>query len=159
MNWAYVDKQTMSEMLEKNTVLELSQIHRVTIATIQKMISRWGLNDIRFRIKPTKPTSLRMLYDRWRNIKNRCYNPRNISFKYYGGREITMCREWFDYRTFEKWALANDFSPELQIDRIDNDGNYEPSNCRWVTAKVNNNNRRCSKKKSEISLDIPADLW
>ena len=51
-----------------------------------------------------------------------------------------MCDEWRDYQTFKDWALSNGYADDLQIDRIDNDGNYEPSNCRWVTRVVNVNN-------------------
>jgi hypothetical protein len=64
------------------------------------------------------------------------------SYKYYGARGITVCDEWIKPEPFLEWALANGYRDDLQIDRIDPDGNYEPTNCRWVTPKENANNRR-----------------
>ncbi len=72
----------------------------------------------------------------------RCHNPKNTHFYCYGGRGITVCREWRDDReSFFLWALANGWEPGLDIDRRDNDGNYEPGNCRFVTPAVNARNR------------------
>lgn len=81
---------------------------------------------------------------RYYHIKDRCYNPNNKAYKRYGGRGIKMCDEWFnDYFSFEKWALENGYKPELQIDRVDNDGNYCPENCKFVTNKENSQHK-CS---------------
>lgn len=84
------------------------------------------------------------LYHRYYKIKERCYNPKSKSYHRYGGRGIKMCDEWFNsYDSFEKWCFANGYRDDLAIDRIDNDGDYEPDNCRFVTLKENNQNR-CS---------------
>ena len=83
-----------------------------------------------------------ILISRREGIMERCSNPNNTNYKRYGGRGITMCQEWVDSpQAFVDWALANGFSPELQIDRIDNDKGYSPDNCRWVTARDNMRNR------------------
>lgn len=82
------------------------------------------------------------LYKIWRHIKSRCLNKKVHHYKYYGGRCITMCPEWIDsFETFMTWALSNGYNNKLSIDRIDVDGNYNPSNCRWTNAKIQANNR------------------
>lgn len=85
------------------------------------------------------------LYMVWVSMRGRCSNPHNKDYEYYGGRGITVCGEWDDYINFERWALSHGYSDGLSIDRINNDGNYEPSNCRWATAheqRINQRKRR-----------------
>ena len=96
-----------------------------------------------------------VLYHRWKGMKRRCYNKNFSQYKDYGGRGITMCEEWlYSFRSFYDWAISHGFSEELEIDRIDNDGNYEPNNCRWVTHKVNANNRKRKYVNSEVNNQI-----
>lgn len=96
---------------------------------------------------------VKSLYRRWYMMKDRCYNPENRYYKHYGGRGITVCDEWlYSFRNYYYWSMNNGFKIELEIDRRDNDGNYCPENCRFVTRKVNVNNRRCSKKQANTEI-------
>ena len=81
------------------------------------------------------------LCDVWRGMKKRCLNPSHKSYHNYGGRGIKIADEWMVFHNFREWALQNGYTVGLQIDRIDNDGDYCPDNCHWVSPKVNANNR------------------
>lgn len=87
------------------------------------------------------------LFTAWNCMRARCNNPNNKSFKNYGGRGITICKEWDEFVNFREWAINNGYNEEAtgkecSLDRIDVNGNYEPCNCRWVDAKTQSNNRR-----------------
>jgi hypothetical protein len=77
------------------------------------------------------------LYGIWTNMINRCQNPSAPRYRSYGGKGITVCPEWQQSRAFVDWALAHGYEPDLTIDRIDPDGNYEPANCRWILMAEN----------------------
>lgn len=76
------------------------------------------------------------------SMKDRCNNPRAKDYKNYGAKGVLVCKEWQNVHDFCKWALANGYKKKLTIDRIDSDGNYEPSNCRFVTMKENIRNKK-----------------
>lgn len=82
------------------------------------------------------------LYKTWAGMKFRCSNPGASHFEHYGGRGILMCDEWKNnFQSFYDWSIKAGWEKGLEIDRIDNDGNYEPNNCRWVTHQINCQNR------------------
>jgi len=82
------------------------------------------------------------LYRVWSGMKERCLSSNNKEYKDYGGRGIKICDEWLhDFLTFYNWCISNGYLEGLSIDRINNDGNYEPSNCRFADRKTQNNNK------------------
>ena len=130
-------------------------------------------NMLKSRLK--HDSSKTRLYHIYNGMKKRCYDTKDINYKRYGERGIVICDEWLDkengFQNFKNWALSNGYSDNLSIDRIDNNGNYEPSNCRWANDKTQCRNRRsnrlitynnqtkCISEWSEI-FDIPAGkIW
>lgn len=88
------------------------------------------------------------LHGIWTDMKARCNNPNRKAYKDYGGRGITVCEEWHNsFETFYEWAMANGYSDDLTIDRIDNDKGYSPDNCRWATMADQNKNKRAGGHK------------
>lgn len=100
------------------------------------------------------------LYAVLQDMKRRCYDERSISYKYYGARGITICDEWLnDIHSFVNWGMANGYQKGLEIDREENDGNYTPDNCRFVTRAVGNTNTRRTKKLEAFGESKTAAEW
>ena len=81
----------------------------------------------------------------WKAMRNRCNNPNTPDYKYWGARGIKVCDEWNDFQKFYDWAMTNGYSDTLTIDRINVNGNYEPTNCRWITNAEQQRNKRNNK--------------
>lgn len=81
------------------------------------------------------------IHNIWLSMRQRCEKPSSSGWHKYGAKGISVCPEWGTFENFRDWAFANGYEDQLTIDRIDPKGNYEPSNCRWATQKVQQNNR------------------
>lgn len=107
-----------------------------------------------------KQAKTNRLYSTYVAMKGRCYGRSHMNYPYYGGRGIGICIEWKNsFDTFEEWAQQNGYKPTLQIDRIDNDKGYSPSNCRFVTVAENmRNKRKRDKPLRNYTRVTPADV-
>lgn len=93
-------------------------------------------------LKSSHGKSGTQLYRTWTNMKSRCDNPNAQYYSLYGGRGITYCKDWEDFESFYNWAVSSGYDHKLTLDRIDTDGNYEPSNCRFASRSTQQYNRR-----------------
>lgn len=95
------------------------------------------------------------LYRTWAKMKGRCYYKKAHNYKYYGGKGVTICKEWKeDFNAFKDWAYANGYEEGLTIDRIDPNGNYEPSNCQWLSSSENIKKMHKKHKKDGLPAGV-----
>lgn len=94
------------------------------------------------------------LYTSWQHMKQRCLNPNNNKYPRYGGRGIKVCEEWLSIKNFSDWAYKNGWQEGYTIDRINNDGDYCPSNCRWIPRSENAKYKSTTKISFEQAQEI-----
>jgi hypothetical protein len=103
--------------------------------------------------KRNTKSSLNIISERifrtWTSMKSRCYLKTNVSYSVWGGRGIKICDDWLSFENFQEWALSNGYADNLTIDRIDNDKNYQPNNCQWISREEN-----ARKKRNTIYLTV-----
>lgn len=119
------------------------------------------VSSVRGRIQMTTHGQSRTrLYRIWSCMKQRCYNRHHVHYGNYGGRGIGICDEWrLNFTMFREWAMAHGYADTLSIDRIDNDGGYSPSNCRWVDAKAQANWRKNNHLVTAAGQTHTASEW
>ena len=123
----------------KETVVDTSHLlswHTRSCGCLHTETIKSGRNSRTHGVSKTR------LYRIWRNMKSRCLNDNVPCHSYYGGRGIGISQEWEQFEPFYKWSMENGYTERLTLDRIDNNGNYEPSNCRWVSFQAQMNNTR-----------------
>lgn len=145
-------KGDSSFRLLKPLLEELYVIHKLSTIMIagqfgvSSSIIKYWMNELEIpqRICGGQPThggildgKKKRLYRIWEAMKSRCLNPNREAYKHYGGKGVKVCLEWLNYAVFRDWALINGYADGLTIDRINNDGNYEPFNCQWITLSEN----------------------
>ena len=99
------------------------------------------------------------IYSVWNQMRNRCQNPNDKSYGRYGGKGISVCLEWQDFRNFYPWAMSNGYADGLTLDRIDPHGNYEPSNCRWISMLEQQRNRGNNVKLEKDGVYLTIKEW
>lgn len=99
------------------------------------------------------------LYNIWCTMKARCNRETSAKYSRYGGRGIRLCQEWLRFENFYSWAMANGYEKNLSIDRIDNDGDYCPENCRWATAQQQANNTSKTKRITAFGQTRTLEEW
>ena len=125
-----------NEILVSTSNLRCNRVKSCGCLKIEKLINRSTTHNQRHT----------NLYEVWKSMKQRCFNPQNASYKNYGARGITVCNEWKNsFTSFYEWSILNGYNEGLTIDRINNNSSYCPKNCRWVDRKIQANNSRWNK--------------
>jgi len=100
----------------------------------------------------TDPNESHRHYRRWCSMRSRCASPNHHAYESYGGRGVSVCSQWSDFKTFALWCDKSGFEEGLSLDRIDNDGPYSPENCKWSTSKAQSANRRPMPKRPNMQV-------
>jgi hypothetical protein len=137
----------LTQYASQHTVKETAEHFNVSYDCMQAFLARYKIRHLARKVQGEDNNNYKVgfslnkkLYWVYYSMIARCHNPNCKGYRRYGARGIKVCEEWRkDNKTFYKWALANGYKEGLTLDRINNDGAYEPANCAWVTNKRNCN--------------------
>jgi hypothetical protein len=106
------------------------------------MITCMGISSRKRGRPETHGFSKERLYKIWFDMNRRCYKPNTFGYKHYGGRGITVCKQWSDFTSFKTWAIDAGYLPTLSIERLDVNKGYSPTNCKWIPRREQPKNTR-----------------
>lgn len=150
------------EYAKEHTIKECAEKYKVSYSAIQTYLLRHNIshkkenmkyNDYKHGCINTR------LYRIWANMKTRCTNKNSPDYIRYGARGISVCKEWLNFIFFKEWAMANGYSDELTLDRINNNRGYCPANCRWTSKQVQSNNTRRNRYITYKGLTKTVSQW
>lgn len=132
------EKITTYSNLSTNNTMSCGCLHREMLIERNKKTGKWN--------GASGNEDTKSLYSVWSAMRIRCTNESSWAYKWYGAKGVKVCEDWSeDFSNFSDWAFDNGYAIGLTIDRVDSNGNYEPSNCRWVTMKIQANNKSNNK--------------
>jgi hypothetical protein len=147
------DKEAFVEYAKEHNLPQIAEHFDLPFSYVKNYVGNHGIPHKRLDI--WHGMSKHRLYIIYSGMLARCYNVKHVHYKDYGGRGITVCSEWRqDRKKFFSWALEHGYKDNLQLDRINCNGNYSPDNCRFVTNLVNQNNRRCTVFVGNVPIGI-----
>lgn len=147
------DKDAFISYAKEHTIPDIAREFGLDITYVKNYVGNHKIPHT--RLERWHGLSNSRLYTVYRGMLARCYNPKHVHYDLYGGRGIKVCDLWKnDRKEFFSWAMNNGYSDELQIDRIDSNGDYSPENCRFVTKLQNQNNRRCTREFKGVAIGL-----